>query len=345
MKKLTRIAAALTAAAAMSLPLAAQAQQKLTVYTALQNELLKPYEAAFKKAYPEVQIDWLREPTGILQARLLAEKDNPRADIILGVPIMSLVTLDQAGLIERYMPKGADKLKPHMVDKNNPPIWSGMDMYVSLICFNTIEAEKRKLPKPTKWTDLINPIYKGQITMPNPAASQTGFLNMMSWIHSMGEDKAWQFMDKLHENAAMYTNSSSTPCKFASGGEYTIGFSTDITAPLMKTKGAPIDLIVPDDKVGWEIEGSSIVKGAKNMEAAKKLMDWTATREANVEFNKFMAIVAYPGVSNLPQNYPGNTEAKMANFDVSWAIKNRARLISEWAKRYDSKSEPKPKPK
>ena len=334
--------AAVAAIAALGMTAPALAQKTtLTVYTSLQKELLASYEAAFAKAYPDIQIAWLREATGTLQARLLAEKDNPRADVIFGVPIMSLVALDQAGLVERYAHKGYESLKPHFRDPNKPPIWTGMDMYISVICFNTVEAKKRNLPRPTKWTDLVNPVYRGQVTMPSPAATQTGYLNMLAWIKNMGEPAAWKFMDQLHENAAMYTNSSSTPCKLASTGEYAIGFSTDITAPLLKTKGAPIDIILPEDKSGWEIEGTAIVKGSKNAVAAKALADWSVTRGANEQYNKFMAIVAYPGLNSLPENYPGNSEAMMSDFDVAWGIANRTRLVNEWTKRYSTKAEPK----
>ena len=330
-----------TALAVLPCAPAAAQTTTLTVYTSLQKELLGPYEAAFKKAYPQIQIAWLREATCTLQARLLAEKDNPRADVIFGVPIMSLVALDQAGLVQRYAPKGWKDLKPHMRDKQDPPIWTGMDMYISVICFNTVEAKKRNLPRPTRWTDLANPVYRGQLTMPSPAATQTGYLNLVAWMQNQGEQPAWKFMDQLHANTAMYTNSSSTPCKLAATGEYAIGFSTDITAPLLKTKGAPIDIILPEDKSGWEIEGTALVKGSKNMEAAKLLADWSVSKAANEQYNKFMAIVALPGFDNLPQNYPPNSEAMMVELDVPWAIANRTRLVNEWVKNYRSKAEPK----
>src|SRR3979409_1171472 len=98
-------------------------------------------------------------------------------------------------------------------------------------------------------------------------------------------------MDAMHENVAVYTNSSSTPCKYAATGEYVLGVSTDITAPLLKTKGAPIDIIVPEDKSPGEREATALMKGARNPEAAKALIDWSVTRAANEQYNKFMAIV------------------------------------------------------
>jgi iron(III) transport system substrate-binding protein len=314
----------------------------ITVYTSLQKELLANYEAGFGKVHPEIKLAWVREATGVLHARLLAEKDNPRADVLFGVPVMNISALDKLGMVEPYAPKDYEKLKPYFRDTEKPPHWTGMDMWVNVICFNTVEAKKKNLAPPAQWSDLTRPEYKGQVVLPSAAASQTGFLNVSTWIQTMGEAAAWQYMDKLHENVAMYTNSSSTPCKLAATGEYVMGVSTDITAPGLKTKGAPIDIIIPQDKSPWEMEATALMKGARQPEAVKEFIDWTVTRDANERYNRAMAIVAMPGVGNLPPNFPPNSEQMMAKTDIGWSAANRDRLISEWSKRYESKSESKP---
>jgi iron(III) transport system substrate-binding protein len=313
----------------------------ITVYTSLQKELLANYEAGFHKVHPEIKLAWIREATGVLHARLLAERDNPRADVLFGVPVMNISALDNLGMVEAYAPKDYEKLKPYFRDTRTPPHWTGMDMWVNVICFNSVEAKKKNLAPPTQWSDLARPEYKGQLILPSAAASQTGFLNVSTWIQMMGEAAAWQYMDKLHENVAMYTNSSSTPCKLAATGEYVMGVSTDITAPGLKTKGAPIDIIIPQDKSPWEMEATALMKGAREPEAVKQFIDWTVSRDANELYNRAMAIVAMPGIGNVPPNFPANSEQMMAKTDVGWAAANRDRLISEWSKRYESKSEPK----
>ena len=65
-----------------------------------------------------------------------------------------------------------------MRDAKAEPSWVGMDGFAAAICFNTVEAEKQKLPKPTSWQDLTKPVYAGKIVMPNPASSGTGFLDV-----------------------------------------------------------------------------------------------------------------------------------------------------------------------
>lgn len=331
------------AALALSMSMApAAAQTKLTVYTTLEKEQLAPYKQAFEKAHPDIQISWLRDSPGIILARLIAEKDAPKADLLWGVPAMHILALNKMGLIEPYEPKGYGALKPRFRDsQNKPPVYTGNEAFITIICFNTVEAKKRNLPTPKTWTDLANPVYKGQVTMPNPASSQTGYLGVNHWVQSLGEDGAWSFMDRLHDNMALYTHSGSKPCKMAATGEYAIGISTDITGPQLKTKGAPIDVIVPTDKLGWDLESTAIMKGTPRMAAAKTLADWSTTREANEQFNKFTAVVSHPDVRNVPPNYPANTEAMMGDDDMRRGADNQARLTAEWVRRYDVKSEPK----
>jgi iron(III) transport system substrate-binding protein len=345
---MTRIKYLLTAAVAvgagaalLSIPASAQQKQTLTVYSTLQKEVLTPYAEAFTKAHPEIEIAWVRDAGGVMQARVMAEKDNPRADVLFGMPVTNIVSLKREGLIEPYAPKDYMKLQPRFRDSANPPYWVGLEMYLNVICFNTVEAEKKGIPKPKSWADLANPIYKGQIAMPNPVMSNTGYGYVHSWIQKMGEEKAWDFLTKLHDNVSVYTNSSSTPCKYASTGEYVVGLSTDLTGPFLKTKGAPIDLLVPDDVTAWDIESTAMVKGSKNPEAAKVLIDWGASHEAHAIFNKYYGAVGFDDLNNGPKNSIPNAVAKAQDYSVEWSIDNRQRILTEWAKRYDSKSEPK----
>ena len=313
----------------------------LVAYTSLQKEVLAPYEAAFRKVHPEIQITWVRDAGGVIHARLLAERANPRADIIFSLPVTDIVGLYKEGLIEPYAPKDFEKLKPRFRDSRAVPVWTGLEMYLNVICFNTVEAQKRNLPRPTRWADLANPVYRGQITMPSPAMSNTGYGYIHGWMQAMGESTAWDFLDKLDQNVAVYTSSSATPCKYASTGEYAIGLSTDLTGPMMKTRGAPIDLIVPTDKTAWDIEAIALPKGSRHPEAAKLMLDWAVTREASQTFNKYYGIVGFPGLNNGPPNSIPDGDALAADYSVEWSIDNRDRLIAEWFKRYNAKSEPK----
>merc|ERR1711991_295036 len=132
------------------------------VYTAVEAEDLKRYAAAFNKDHPDIKIRWVRDSTGIVTAKLLAEKNNPRADVIWGLAATSLMLLKSEGMLQPYSPKGVDKLDPKFRDAANPPSWTGMDAWIAAVCVNTVEAQRHNLPTPTSWMDLTDPVYKGQ---------------------------------------------------------------------------------------------------------------------------------------------------------------------------------------
>jgi iron(III) transport system substrate-binding protein len=317
------------------------AKTQLTVYTAVEAEDLKKYAATFNEDHPDIEINWVRDSTGIVTAKLLAEKENPQADIVWGLAATSLMLLKEEGMLEAYSPKGINDLDPKFKDSGNPATWTGMDAWVAAVCFNTVEGEKNGLPIPTSWKDLTDPVYKGHINMPNPNSSGTGFLDVSSWLQLFGEDGGWAYMDALHENINNYTHSGSKPCKQAAAGEVAIGVSFAFRGAKSKADGAPIEIIVPSEGVGWDMEATAIVKGTKNLEAAKTLADWSISLKANKMYNDAYAVVGIPGVAKPVQYFPDNLVDKMIDNDFEFAASNRARILEEWQNRYDSKSEPK----
>jgi iron(III) transport system substrate-binding protein len=319
------------------------AKTTLTVYTALEAEELEPLRKAFVAEYPDLDIAWVRDSTGIITAKILAEIDagNPKADIFLGTSATSLLVVDSKGMLLPYAPKGLDRLDARFRDSRNPPHWVGIDAYAAVICYNTIEAKKFNLPKPSSWQDLLDPVYKNYLVMPNPSSSGTGFLTVSAWLQMMGEDGAWTFMDAIHQNMERYTHSGSKPCRLAAAGEVPIGISFAFRGAKLKQKGAPLDLIVPKEGVGWEVEASGILKTSKKIEAAKKLMDWHISPAAMKVYNEYLPILAIPEIAEPVEHFPPNTIEKMIDNDFGWAAKNRKRILGEWQKRYDTKSEPK----
>src|SRR3970040_2173298 len=170
----------------------------------------------------------------------MAEKDNMQADVIWGVGATNILIEKSAGLPEPYAPKGLDRIQKLFRDKANPPSWIGIDIYMSAFCVNTEVAKKNNLPMPASWADLTKPQYKGQIVMPNPASSGTGYLAIFGWFQVMGEDAGGTDPTALHESVAFYTHSGSPPCVQAAKGERLIGIDFDMRGAREKTQGAPI---------------------------------------------------------------------------------------------------------
>ena len=333
-------AVAVAAAVVVAGPAFAQ-RTKLTVYTALENDQVGPYKAAFEAAVKDVEIAWVRDSTGVVTARFLAEKDNPRADVIWGLGASSIALFDSMGLLEPYTPKGTDALKPAFKSGKTPVAWTGMDAWLAVICYNTVEGKKKNIPAPTSWADLTKSVYKNEIVMPNPASSGTGYLMVSGWIQMMGEDKAWAFMDRLHQNIAAYSHSGSKPCEQAAAGEYAVGLSLPLRGARLKEQGAPLELVIPKEGTGWEMQVAGILKGAKNLADARTFMDWTVSQGAMEAYGRRAEVTAYEVKVPKSEHLPADLAQRMIKNDFAWAAKNQQRVIAEWRKRYDAKTEPK----
>jgi iron(III) transport system substrate-binding protein len=326
---------------ALAASTAAVAKTDLTVYTAYENDDLKAYKAAFEKDNPDITINWVRDSTGVVTAKLIAEKENPRADAVWGLAVTSLLVLEDMDLLVPYAPKGLDKLSPKFRDPAATPRWLGNSGWICAIIFNEAEAKKKNAPKPVTWKDLANPAYKGQIVMSHPASSGTGFMYVSAWLQLYGEDEGWKFMDALHQNVARYMHSGSAPAAVAAKGEYMVGLGFDVRGSRLKEEGAPIAVIMPTDGLGWDMNAMAIVKGTKKAEAARKLMDWGVSETANRLYGSTRAIAAIPGYAQPLPHLEKNIDDRIMKQDFSWAAKNRARILAEWEKRYGSKADPK----
>ena len=322
----------LCAMAILAAPALAQ-KQTVVVYTAIENEQIADYMKSLNKTLPNLEVKMLRLSTGDISARFMAEKDNMQADVIWGVAATNTLVFKQAGLLEPYAPKGLARVQPLFRDKDATPSWVGIDIYISAFCFNTEVAKKKNLPKPESWADLTKPVYKGEIVMPNPASSGTGYLSVASILQRMKEAEGWKYLDALDKNMAEYTKSGSKPCKDAAAGERAIGVSFEYVALKMKKDGAPVEMVLPKEGSGYEIEANALTKRGKANAAAKEFLDWAITDEAMALYSKYFGAVSVPGFP-VPEGLPKDLSKVVYPNDFDWSAKNRDRILAEWAKRY-----------
>ena len=309
------------------------AKDTVVIYTAIEPEQITDYMKAVNKTLPNIEVKMLRLSTGDISARFMAEKDNMQADLIWGVAATNMMIFKNAGLLEPYAPKGLDRVQPLFRDKGAAPAWVGIDIYMSAFCFNTEVAKKKNLPKPESWADLTKPVYKGEIVMPNPASSGTGYLSVASVLQRLKEPDGWTYLDALDKNMAEYTKSGSKPCKDAAAGERAVGVSFEYVAHEMIKKGSPVAMVLPKEGSGYEIEANGLTrKGAKNP-AAKQFLDWAITDESLKIASQFFAAVSVAGFPT-PEGLPKDISKVVFPNDFDWSAKNRDRILAEWQKRY-----------
>ena len=315
---------------------------ELTIYTAIEEELIPTYLESFEKKYPEVDVNIIRDSTGVITAKLLAEGENTSADVVWGTAASSLLALDEKGMLAGYSPKGVERVQPLFKDSSQPEKWVGNTAFMTGIAVNKKELEKKNLPMPKSYEDLLKPEYKGTLVMPHPASSGTGFLTVSAWLQMMGEEKGWDYMKKLHKNVATYTHSGSKPAKLASAGEYPIGVSMVYSAVKEKQKGSPIEVVLPKEGLGWEVEANALInkEDSENREIAEAFLDWAISDEAMKEYFDANGFATVENDFKTPEGFPADVDSQLFDKnDLKWAAENREAILSKWEKEFGQKAE------
>lgn len=306
----------------------------ITVYTALEEDEIKDYVAAAKKDLPDVDVKVLRLSTGDLGARILAEAANPQHDVIWGWALTNMLDPRITALLAPYAPQGSDKLKP--ADKAADGKWFATTGYMAAFCVNTEVLKAKNLPVPTSWKDLANPIYKGEVVMPNPVSSGTGYLQIAALLQSKGSKEGWQYLKALDGNVAQYIKSGSRPCKAARAGEFGIGTSLAFAAMQSVDEGYPVKMVIPSDGAGYELEASGLMAKARNPVDAKRFLDWTLSPGATALYGKYKEIVTLPGA---PQSkaakaagLPADLGKLLYPMDFAQSAKDRESILATWQK-------------
>jgi iron(III) transport system substrate-binding protein len=279
--------------------------------------------------------------SGEALAQLIAEKDNPKTDIWFGGTGDPHLQAAEQDLTLEYRSPSLSQLYPWAQQQAQQARYKTVGIYSGPLGFgyNTELLAKKKLPVPKTWADLLNPALKAEIQVANPASSGTAYTMVATLVQLMGEDKAFDYMRQLHKNISQYTRSGTGPIKAAARGETTVSISFVHDGPGEKIAGFPIETITPSDGTGAEIGSLSIVKGARNLEAAKKFYEWALTPGAQ-------EMAAAAKQFQLPSNRNAKNDAripdfnkiKFINYDYAkyGASAERRRLIAKWEKEVNS---------
>lgn len=312
---------------------------EITVYTALEDEQVTEYLAAFNAEYPDITVNVVRESTGIITAKLLAEKDNPQADVVWGTAASSMMVLDDQGGLKGYAPEGVDRILSQFKSDKEEPTWVGIDAWETAIIVNTEEAEKLGLPEIHSYQDLLDPAFQGHIVMSNPNSSGTGFLTVSAILQLMGEEEGWTYLDALHENVGQYVHSGSKPAKMAASGECAVGISFGYAGLSQAEKGAPVEVIFPEEGSGWDLEANALINKDEVNPAAYTFLDWAISDNAMALYKENYPIITTNDVGTY-EGYEGNPLDQLIDNDFSWAAANRENILNTWMEKYDGKSAP-----
>ena len=323
-------AAATQPAAEATDPPQAEVGGELNVLCTPQEQWCQGMKQEFEAKYG-ITVNYVRMSSGEALARVQAEKDNPQFDIWWGGPIDSFVAAKQEGLLETYeSPNFANLTDPaKMKDVDNQ--WVGV--YVGTLGFATNTdwlADNPGVEAPTSWDDLLRPEFTGQVMVAHPSSSGTSYTALATILQLRGEEEGWEYLEQYDGQISQYTKSGAAPAKFVGQGEAAVAivFSHDIVNEIENNK-LPLVLTFPEEGTGYEIGGMAILKGAKNLEAAKLWYDWALTPEAQALGPTYAAYQA-PTVKGVELSHPELLEVNLIDYDFIWAGENKTAFVDRF---------------
>ena len=302
---------------------AAQAEPTaLTVWSAAAEDEADALIKAFNTQHPGIKVDLIRAGSGELITRLNAEQPRPQGDILLGI---AKETYDaHYDLFRGYKSVNHDTLSADVRDTAALPRYYGYSMPLQAFIVNTNILPEGKYP--TKWIDLVDPKYKGEIILANPALSGSAYAQIYMFYKLYGDD----VLKQLAKNAVFVASSTAVPESVARG-EYGVGVTGEANVAKYISEGYPVIYVYPEEGTGARFDASGIIANGPNPKAAELFMDFVTSREAYeiiLNTRQRRVVVDYlPG----PGPLPSLEDIKLFEYDAEEAAAMRDDLSSRFS--------------
>ena len=291
-----------------------------------------------------IKVSMTRKATGEVFAQLKAESANPKADIWYGGTHDPHLQPANVGLLQTYVSANMKDQYPWAADllaKSADQV-TGIYRITLGFGYNRDLLAKKGLRAPACWSDLLKPEFKNDVETSNPISSGTGYTILATMVQLMGEDKAFDYLRALNKNVNRYTASGTAQRQSVARGESMIGITfLDEFIPELYVN-APIEIVLPCEGTGYSIGAMSLVKGARNLDAAKKFYDWALTADAQTIKDQ-TKVIAIPSnrAAYAPDRVKALENARLINYDFAkyGSSAERKRLIEKWER--EVKSAPK----
>jgi iron(III) transport system substrate-binding protein len=231
--------------------------------------------AAFKRKYPGIEVDVVRATGGVNYQRLLQEsKAGVYAnDLFQGADEGQFVALKQQGLLLPYMPVDADKVIVEARRADPEGYYHINTLGFTVIMYNTAKVPAKDAPK--KWTDLLEPQWKGKIAMGHPAFSNYQATQVLQLTKMYG----WEYWEKFSKQDPQVGRSIISVVAVVASAEREVGISSDNVIFQSQAKGDPVRVVYPEDGTIYILNPIAIMKRAPHPNAAKLFMDFTTSIE------------------------------------------------------------------
>jgi len=239
--------------------------------------------------------------------RLIAEKDNPQADVFWSGDPVRPALLEFKGIITPYFSSVAADIPRSYKDEGGH--WTGFSARARILLYNTNLVSMDE--KPLSIFDLTKPVLRGQVAIANPLFGTTS-IHMAALFIILGDEKAKKFMNDLKANGVKIVSSNSEVRRLVARGEVRVGITDTDDANVAIKEGNPVKVVFSDQSgIGTLIMPNMVclIKNSPNQENGKKLIDYLVSRDVEKS-------LAFAMCAQMPLRYDVRTPADVLTIDA-----------------------------
>ena len=246
--------------------------------------------------------------------RLIAEKNNPQADVYWANEPIRAEVLKQRGISASCVSPNAKDIPAMFKDPEG--YWTGFSARARVLVVN-----KKVEGKPKTILAYKDPRWKGKSVIANPLFGTTT-AEIAALFTIWGDEQAKQFMAAMKHNGVGISTNNGESADFVASGQYNFSLVDSDDAVNRMRQGKPVEMVYPDQEpngIGCFIVPNAVVliEGAPHPEAAKKLIDYLLSRETErkLAFADCAQIPLHPGVQAPPELKPiGEIKIMQVNY-------------------------------
>lgn len=329
--RLLKPALALGLLALSALPSAAQ---QINMLCAPAGDWCEAIAAAFERD-TGIKVGMARKSAGEILAQIKAEAQNPKTDIWFGGSAETHMVAAEQGLLQAYTSPNMKDLHPwaQKVHQQSDGQAVGVSSGAIALVVNKELGAKKGFKLPDDWEGMLDPAFRNEVQMPNPASSGTAYTIIAGLIQLWDEERAFTYLKKLHANINAYTRSGAAPLRAVSRGEAGAAISFNMEIQTDIENGFPIAFTYPKSGTSYEVASMSIIKGSRNQANAKKFYDWYLTGKAQdigIQVKQFH-VPSHKGAKPDPR-LPDMSKIKLVDYDFKkfGSADMRKRILERW---------------
>lgn len=309
----------------------------LVIYSPNSDTEIDNILAAFEEKYPDITVDLQSMGTGDCVARIEAEAENPKADVMWGG--MNYGVYEQnPDLWEEYVSENDENMDENY--RNDTGYFSNYILSGSGAFILNDKMLKELGVEVNSYEDLLNPKLKGKIAMGDPTSSSSAWAELTNMLLVKGgydSDEAWDYVQKFIDNLdGKIISSSSQVYKGVIDGEYAVGVSYEdpVVQAIIDNKDNPdveISMVYPEEGAVWLPAAAAIVKDAPNDENAKLFIDFLQSDDAQEIISTLTVRPANTKMKEENENMKPFDEINVATEDIKYVADHKTEWQDRWA--------------